>query len=64
MEFLEKDIFGKEEAEFGLIDQVLEELERRDEDQEERKKNILEARKEFNRLYKGLEEPLYEEGRL
>ena len=60
MEFLEKDIFGKEEAEFGLVDQVLEELERRDENKAERK-NILEARKEFDRLYKGLEEPLYEE---
>ena len=58
MEFLEKDTFGKEEAEFGLVDQVLEELERRDENKEERK-NILEARKEFDRLYKGLEEPLY-----
>ena len=62
MEFLEKDIFGKEEAEFGLVDQVLEELERRDENKAERK-NILEARKEFDRLYKGLEEPLYEEER-
>lgn len=60
MEFLEKDIFGKEEAEFGLVDQVLEELDRRDENKAERK-NILEARKEFDRLYKGLEEPLYEE---